>query len=173
MYASYRVLNSLLPQHAADWREMLTSVGLGPDNAQEDIISPIGIGNMAGNAVVTAREHDGMNQLGDEDGRTYNRQPYADYLGYEPVNTAYQLRNPSRWQPNIVSKGNGIFQVQQFVTPQLRVTQPYSYDNPDAFRVPVPWASNVRHRRAYQRDSLSIWGSPGDFLGWARQGYGK
>jgi hypothetical protein len=40
-----------------------------------------------------------MNQLGDEGGVLCNRQPYADYTGYDPVNTAYDLRDPSRWQP--------------------------------------------------------------------------
>jgi hypothetical protein len=40
---------------------MLRSVGLDPDDNQENTITPIGIGNLAGNAVVAAREHDGMN----------------------------------------------------------------------------------------------------------------
>ena len=118
MYASYRVMNSLLPQHAADWRNMMASVGLDPDDAHTSGTDAIGIGNAAGNAVAAAREHDGMNQLGDEGRRLFNRRPYSDYLGYAPVNTAYELHDPSRWQPNIVTRGNGLFQVQQFVTPQ-------------------------------------------------------
>jgi hypothetical protein len=138
LYASYRVLNSLLPQHAADWRNMLASVGLDPDDDQQNTTTPIGIGNLAGHAVVAAREHDGMNQLGDEGGRRYNLQPYADYLGYKPVNTAYELRNPSRWQPGIVTRGGGIFQVQQFVTPQMRLTTPYSLRQPSGFPRPRP-----------------------------------
>ena len=144
LYASYRVLNSLLPNQKEAWRNMLNSVGLDPDDAQENMDSPIGIGNSAGQAVVAAREHDGMNQLGDEGGRRYNRQPYADYLGYEPVNTAYELKDPSRWQPNIITMGNGIFRVQQFVTPQLRVTKPYSYDTPNRFNAPKPVLSDPR-----------------------------
>jgi hypothetical protein len=145
IYASYRVMNSLLPQHAADWRNMMTSVGLDPDDAHTGGADAIGIGNAAGNAVAAVRERDGMNQLGDEGGRLFNRRPYSDYLGYEPVNTAYQLHDPSRWQPNIVSRGNGLFQVQQFVTPQWRVTQPYSYRNPDQFRADPPVNSNPHH----------------------------
>jgi uncharacterized protein DUF6851/vanadium-dependent haloperoxidase-like protein len=156
LYATYRVGNSLFPQNAADWREMLTSVGLDPDDAQENTNTAIGIGNSAGNAVVEAREHDGMNQLGDESGREYNRRPYADYLGYKPVNTAYKLRNPSRWQPNIITKGNGIFQVQQFVTPQMRVTLPYSYDDPNRFRAPFPTDSQVQNLSAYIRQADEV-----------------
>ena len=86
---------------------MLTSVGLDPDDASEDKTTPIGIGNLAGKAVVAFREHDGMNQLGDHGGRMYNLQPYADYTGFEPVNTAYDLRDPSKWQPRILPSGNG------------------------------------------------------------------
>ena len=125
LYASYRVLNSLFPQHTGQWRAMLSGVGLDPDASSTRLSSPIGLGNRAGNAIVAARERDGMNQLGDEGGRQYNRQPYADYTGYEPVNTAYTLSNPSRWQPNVVTTGNGLFKAQQFVTPQLRLTVPY------------------------------------------------
>lgn len=154
LYASYRVLNSLLPNY--NWGEMLTSVGLDPNDDSEDINTPVGIGNKAGNGVVAAREHDGMNQLGDEGGRKYNLRPYADYLGYEPVNTAYELRDPSRWQPNIVTKGKGLFQVQQFVTPQLRVTRPYSYNNPNMFHAPVPTNSNVHHRSAYKMQADEV-----------------
>lgn len=159
LYASYRVLNSLLPRHDTVWREMLESVDLDPDDDREDAATAVGIGNLAGAGVVAARERDGMNQLGDEGGRTYNPQPYADYLGYEPVNTPYRLRDPSRWQPNIFTRGNGIFQVQQFVTPQLRVTLPYSYDDPGSFRVDRPRDSNPRGpggRAAYQRQADEV-----------------
>jgi hypothetical protein len=145
IYASYRVLNSLLPQHAADWRTLLISVGLDPDDAHTNETDAIGLGNTAGNAVVAAREHDGMNQLGDEGGRRFNRRPYADYLGYQPINTAYLLHDPSRWQPNIVSKGNGLFQVQQFATPQWRATQAYSYPHPHQFRADPPVNSHPDH----------------------------
>jgi hypothetical protein len=146
LYASYRVLNSLLPQHAEAWRQMLRDAGLDPDDDRRDLSSPIGIGNRAGLAVVAAREHDGMNQLGDEGGRKFNRAPYADYLGYRPVNTAHELRDPSRWQPLVVTDGSGVFRVQQFVTPQLRVTRPYSYHDPDRFRVEPPRASLLQGR---------------------------
>jgi hypothetical protein len=158
-YASYHVLNSLYPAHASEWRAMLLSVGLNPDDTQANTMTPTGIGNRAGKAVVAVRERDGMNQLGDEGGVKYNRQPYSDYLGYEPVNTAYDLKDPSRWQPNIVSSGNGIFRVQQFVTPQMRVTRPYSYNTPDRFNAPRPVRSNPRGpggRQAYVEQANEV-----------------
>ena len=46
-------------------------------------------------------------QLGDENGRTYNRQPYMDYTGYEPVNTAYEVKkNETTFSMLMVGKDN-------------------------------------------------------------------
>jgi hypothetical protein len=156
LYASYRVLNSLLPRRNAEWRAMMTSVGLDPDNNTDNAATPIGIGNLAGNAVVRARQNDGMNQLGNEGGVDFNRQPYADYTEYEPVNTAYELRDASRWQPRLTTGGNGIFTVQQFVTPQFAKTRPYSYRDPDRFRTPRPDASMQPGSRAYQQQADEV-----------------
>ncbi len=122
-YASYHVLNSLLPNRNEDWRNMLVHVGLDPDNPSTNTETPEGIGNLAGEGVVAFREHDGTNQLGDYWGRTYNLEPYADYTSFKPVNTAYRLRHPSKWQPRIIAMANGAFHVQQFVTPQYRYVQ--------------------------------------------------
>ena len=159
LYATYHVLNSLLPNRNADWRAILTSVGLDPDDASEDQTTPVGIGNLAGKALVAFREHDGMNQLGDHDGRMYNLQPYADYTGFEPVNTAYDLRDPSKWQPRILPSGKGTFQIQQFVTPQYRYVTPYSFEDPNQFHTPRPIASNPRGprgRRAYKEQADEV-----------------
>jgi hypothetical protein len=142
LYAVHKVLNSLLPQNAQDWRGMLQSVGLDPDNQSTDTTTAVGIGNVAGAAVVAAREHDGMNQLGDEGGRKYHRRPYADYTGYEPVNTAYELVDAGRWQPRMGTAGGGMFNVQSGVTPQWALTRPYSYDDPAMLPTPVPDKSN-------------------------------
>jgi len=150
LYASFRVFNSLMPQFAQTWREMLQSVGLDPADNSTDPSTPVGIGNLAGRGVVTARERDGMNQLGDHGGRVYHRQPYSDYTGYRPRNTAYELVDASHWQPNIVTKGNGVFQVQQFVTPQLQYVDAYSYADVKEFRLPAPTASNHRNKAAYK-----------------------
>ena len=149
-FASYRVLNSLMPRFASNWRAMMLSVGLDPDDRSEDRRTPVGIGNAAGNAVVANRERDGMNQLGDEGGQRYDRRPYEDYTGYAPVNTPYALLDPSRWQPLMTTPGNGTFSAQQFITPQWKLTQPYSYRTPSAFSTPVPVASNVDNLAAYE-----------------------
>src|SRR5262245_33744680 len=156
LYASYRVLNSLFPQAKSTWRNMMTSAGLDPDDSSTNKQTAAGNGNLAGNAVVAFREHDGMNQLGDEGGRLYNRQPYSDYTGYKPVNTAYEILNPSRWQPSFATRGTGIFSIQQFVTPQWRMTVPYSYSTPDPFVAPVPVNSNVQNFSAYKQQADEV-----------------
>ncbi len=138
LYASYRVLNSLAPQAKADWDAILTGVGLDPNDDHESTSDAIGIGNSAGNAIVEARENDGMNQLGYDDGREFNPQPYADYTGYKPRNTAFKLKDSRKWQPQLVRNRYGITRVQQFVTPQYALVEPYSYDDPGDYSSPKP-----------------------------------
>ena len=153
LHASYRILSFVIPQNAAGWREMMTVNGLNPDDAQENNTTPVGIGNLAAKAIIAARSNDGMNQLGNEGGRRFNLQPYSDYTGYQPVNTAYVLRNPSRWQPNLIPFTGGQagqFHVQQFITPQFGFTKPYSYSDPRQFTVPPPRKSNHNNREAYR-----------------------
>ena len=155
--ASYRVLNSIYPLQQVEWRDMMIDAGLDPDEDSEDLSTPVGIGNAAGRAVVEAREHDGMNQLGDEGGRTHNRRPYADYTGYEPVNTAYTLKDPSRWQPALVGRDNGIQTVQSFVTPQWGITKPYSYASPEIFSLPPPRKSEwPRRKNEYRAQAAEV-----------------
>jgi hypothetical protein len=156
IYASYRIMNSLMPQFAAEWRAMVASVGLDPDNASEDLATAIGIGNAAGRLVARDRERDGMNQLGDEGGRKYNRRPYEDYTGYEPVNTAFRLSDPSRWQPLLTSPGTGAFSIQHFAMPQWALARPYSYANPARFRAPRPLASDVNDYAAYRAQADEV-----------------
>jgi hypothetical protein len=157
LYASYHMLRNLLPGYESEWRQMLTSTGLDPDEVSQDVTTPVGIGNRAAAGVIASREHDGMNQLGDEGGRGYHRQPYADYLGYQPVNTADVLRDPARWQPNVVTTGSGIFRVQEFVTPQFARTRPYSYRSPTEFSVPRPVNSDpVRNPAGYRAQAEQV-----------------
>ena len=156
IYASYQIMNSLMPRFAANWRAMVASVGLDPDDASEDLTTPVGIGNVAGKRVAAAREIDGMNQLGDEGGRKYNRRPYEDYTGYKPVNTAFKLTDPSRWQPLVTTAGTGTFSIQHYAMPQWGLTVPYSYANPDRFHVPKPTASDYENLDAYKTQADEV-----------------
>jgi hypothetical protein len=158
-YAALPVLNSLYPAERAKWSELLRSVGLDPDLESTDLSRPEGIGRAAGLAVVRVRERDGMNQLGDGDGRRFNRQRYADTTGYRSVNTGNELLDPTRWQPAVATRGNGIFTDQRFVTPQWASTRPYSIDSPEDYRVPPPRDSQMKGpggKHAYRRQADEV-----------------
>jgi len=156
LYASYRTLNSLLPNHKADWREMLMRVGLNPDDNSTDTTTPVGIGNVSAAAMLAVREHDGMNQLGDEGGQVYNRRMYLDYTGYEPVNPPTRIIDPRRWQPMLLSKVSGPITVQTFRTPQWALTKAYTYDDPTVFRVPPPTKSDPTNVVEYQQQADEV-----------------
>ena len=128
VYSSRPVLDSLLPSFEADWDAMVDALNVDLSDPEQAMAATIG--EAAGQAVMAARLQDGMNQLGDEDGSVYNLKPYADYTGFRPRNTAYRLRDPRKWQPAIVTSGNGLFSVQQFVTPQMALTAPFLTAHP-------------------------------------------
>src|SRR5215470_9111939 len=91
IYAQYQLLKEVLPKRVAPMRALMTALGLNPDDDSENPTSPVGIGNIAGKSVFEDLKHDGMNFLGYEGGRRYNPRPWADYTGYRPVNTAFEL----------------------------------------------------------------------------------
>jgi hypothetical protein len=159
LHANYQVVKGIEPRREPDFRALMTAVGLNPDDESESRTSPVGLGNLAGKAVVAAALRDGMNQLGDT-GRRYNPKPYADYTGYRPVNTAFELTDPSRWQPGLGphsrrlggSGGDlGIFVVQQFATPQLRLARAHTFADPRQFTLAPPDHTDHTRPRDYQR----------------------
>lgn len=150
LYASYRLLGNQFPSRLGDFRRMMTSVGLDPDDNQRNTTTPIGIGNMAGDGVVARALVDGMNQTGDDGNCVYNCEPFQDTTGYRPVNSIYEVIDASRWQPYIHTSGNGIFTGQTFVTPQYATAVPYSYSDPTVFSAPPPVSSDPGNFTAYK-----------------------
>lgn len=160
LYAGYQVLKGVFQERVPIMRQGLLLLGLDPDDESVDPTTPVGIGNIAGKAIVQARMHDGMNHLGDI-GRTYHGKPYEDYTGYQPVNSPFELSDPSRWQPGMhphrrrVGGGpgdKGIWMVQRFVTPQFRLVKPYTYRRPHRFWLAPPDHVDHTRRRSYQRE---------------------
>jgi len=156
IYAAYRILMDRLPEGRDDWRGMMDSVGLNPDDNSEDKETAVGIGNLAARGMIEARTNDGVNRLGDEGGRRYNLRPYEDYTGFKPVNTAYELSDPSRWQPNINPYGNGVFTIQNAVTPQIRLATPFTYSDASKYKLSPPVNSDVRNIEAYRRQADEV-----------------
>ncbi|WP_329550529.1 DUF6851 domain-containing protein [Streptomyces sp. NBC_00696] len=151
LYASSHVANAVYPEREHVMRQMMTVLGLDPDDTAPDPTTPAGIGTLAGQAAVRAHAHDGMNFLGDL-GRTHHGPAFADYTAYRPANTPHELTDPARWQPaqrphrRRAGGGpgdKGVFTVQQFLTPQLRLTTPYTYEDPARFELAPP--EHTRH----------------------------
>ncbi len=155
LYSAFTSLNKVHPAHRSEWREMMERAGLDPDDTREDPTTPSGIGILAAKNAFAARENDGSNRDGSEGGRRYNRQPYSDYTGYEPVNTAYRLRDPSRWQPNTFSS-KGVFTSQEFALPYFGRVRPFTYDSPARFKVPAPRQSDHHNRAAYKAQADEV-----------------
>lgn len=159
LHSSYRTVSGILPEQEPLVRQLLLAVGLDPDDDSEDLTTPVGIGNVAGKSVVAAIQHDGMNMLGDE-GRKYHGQPYEDYTGYQPVNSPFELSDPSRWQPALTPHGRrqgmghgdlGIFTVQHLATPQMRLVDAHTFDDPDQFDLAPPSFLQNPHSARYKK----------------------
>ncbi|MCY4147485.1 MAG: vanadium-dependent haloperoxidase [Chloroflexi bacterium] len=146
LHAAYHSLVGVVPSSEPVWREMLVAAGLDPDDASLDPNTPQGIGNLAGLGAVAGRLNDGYNQLGN----------YADTTGYAPVNSPTELSDPSRWQPDIVRRGIGIYTAQQFVTPQVANVEPFADFDPRAIRVPAPADSDPANAAAYKAQADEV-----------------
>jgi hypothetical protein len=161
IYAQYGIWKRMLPKDTGGVRQMMTALGLNPDDVSENLTSPVGIGNVAAKNAWEALKNDGMNTLGYEGGRKYNPRPWSDYTGYQPVNTAFELRHPSRWQPQLgphngrrVGGGPGdmgIYIVQQFVTPQVRLAKPHIFKDPGKYQLAPPTHSDHTRPAEYKR----------------------
>ncbi|MFE1444506.1 DUF6851 domain-containing protein [Streptomyces sp. NPDC058739] len=162
IYAQLGIWKRMLPNDTAGVRQLMAAFGLDPDDESEDLTSPIGIGNVAAKNTWNVLKNDGMNVLGYEGGRKYNPRPWADYTGYEPVNTPFDLNNPSRWQPQLIPHNGrrlgapghgdmGIFVAQHFITPQAGRTRSLIFKDPARFPLARPAHSDHTNTRAFKR----------------------
>jgi hypothetical protein len=122
-FAAYRALLDLFPSRAATFSALMTSLGYDPGDTTTDTTTPAGIGNVAAQAELDFRHHDGSNQLNG----------YADYTGYTPVNNPTTISDPNRWQPQLV---NGV--AQRFTTPQWGLVTPFALTAGSQFRPGAP-----------------------------------
>jgi hypothetical protein len=136
-FAAYRALLDLFPQtdEAPKFQALMTSLGYDPNDASTDLTRPAGVGNLAAQAVIEFRHHDGSNQLGD---LSASHVPYSDYTGYTPVNPPNQLNDPNRWQPLIVPDGKGGFVTQTYIAPHWGNVSPFALTAGSQLRAPNP-----------------------------------
>jgi hypothetical protein len=145
-FAAYRTLLFVYPDDA-DWiRQRFKAKGYDPDDASTDPSTPQGVGNTAAQAVIEYRKHDGANQLGDEKGG--DGTPYADYTGYQPVNTPGHVVDPLRWMPIPFSDGKGGSYSPGFLSPYWGRIKPFALERGDQLRPPPPpqWGSEQLQR---------------------------
>jgi hypothetical protein len=122
-YAAYTSLVDLFPTQVSSFNALMNTLGYDPTDTSTDPGSLSGIGNVAAQAVLAYRHHDGSNQLGD-----LHPGAYSDYSGYTPT-----LGNPDHWQPLVV---NGT--PQRFLTPFWGQVTPFALSSGSQFRPAGP-----------------------------------
>lgn len=135
-YAAYRSMLKYFFSDSIMLRNTMKDLGFDPDNHTLDPSTPEGIGNLAAQTIIDARINDGSNQLGTMQGSNGNS--YADYTGYQPVNSADTLKDIKHWQPKYFSDGKGGKFVPACLTPHWGKVKPLLLDSADQFRCPPP-----------------------------------
>jgi uncharacterized protein DUF6851/vanadium-dependent haloperoxidase-like protein len=133
-FAAYRCLADLFPSDISKLNVVMADQGLDPGESGASGSSPGAIGNLAAEAVLRTRRHDGSNQLGD-----MHPGVYSDYTKYVPLNDPDHIVNADHWQPlrtpNIFY---GKFKVQTYLTPQWGLVTPFALSSGAQFRPPAP-----------------------------------
>jgi hypothetical protein len=134
-FAAYRAAVDLLPgDRAGVFDPLMHQLGYDADDRTRDTTTAAGVGNVACDAVLESRHHDGANQLGDEPGAP-SRMPYADYTGYQPANAPMDLtaafdagavHDPARWQPLRYRDATGAVVTPPFVAPYWNRVKPFA-----------------------------------------------
>ena len=135
-FATYRAMIDIFPEDAAYIKARVREHALDPENNTKDRTKPEGIGNLAAEAVLTARHHDGANQLGDELGGS--GKPYSDYTFYRPVNPVDKIIDPDCWQPIEFTLASNKKATPGFLTPHWYRVQPFALERADQFRPGPP-----------------------------------
>ena len=134
-FAAYRAAVDLFPGSTSPvFDPLMRSLGYDPRDPSTDISTPVGIGNVAAQAVLAFRHRDGANQLGDEPSGIPGL-PYSDYTAYAPVNDPLDVRlpfdpttvhDPSSWQPLRYLDGTGNMVTPGFVGAQWQHVTPFA-----------------------------------------------
>ncbi|MEM9858970.1 MAG: vanadium-dependent haloperoxidase [Bacteroidota bacterium] len=135
-YAAYRTMREYYYSDSLLLESFMRELNLDPDDASMNPETPIGVGNLAAQAVISARKRDGSNQYGQEKGS--NGKPYFNYTGYEPVNSADDNTDPNRWQPKYFSDGKGGSFAPGCLTPFWDKVEPVALESGDQFRPGPP-----------------------------------
>jgi hypothetical protein len=131
-YAAYRALADLFPSQLPTFDVLMLQLGYDNRDQSTDRSTASGIGNTAAAAVIAFRHADGSNQLGD-----LAPGSYADYTGYQPVNSPAVVNDPNRWQPLAVTDAQGVVSTQKFIAPHWGHVIPFALTSGAQFRPAV------------------------------------
>jgi uncharacterized protein DUF6851/vanadium-dependent haloperoxidase-like protein len=134
-YALYRTMLHYFFSDSLMLQNKMIEFGLDPHDTTTNATTPAGIGNRAATAVMQKRRYDGANETGTM--LHPEASPYADYTGYEPVNSPDILRELQRWQPKYFSDGKGGRFAPACLTPHWNKVLPLLIDSASQFR-PIP-----------------------------------
>jgi hypothetical protein len=135
-FAAFRTMSEYYYSDRVLFENFMQELGLDPTNETLDETTPEGIGNLAAKAVIEARKGDGSNQYGEEQGS--NKQPYFNYVNYQPLNSADKNVDPNRWQPKYFSDGKGGQFAPECLTPFWDKVKPIALKSGDQFRPGPP-----------------------------------
>jgi hypothetical protein len=145
-FAAYRAAVDLFPHSKATvFDPLMVSLGYDPSNTTTDTTVPAGIGNVACQAVLDYRHHDGSNQLGDEPGGQAGV-PYSDYTSYIPKNDPMDLaaefdqttvKDVNYWQPLTYINAAGQTTTPKFLGHHWNQVTPFALRSASQFRHPT------------------------------------
>jgi hypothetical protein len=145
-FAAYRAAVDLFPvDKASVFDALMRSLGLDPSNSTTDATTPIGVGNVAAQAVLEFRHRDGANQLSDEPGGLPGV-TYSDYTGYKSANAPMDIRtafdpttvhDPNKWQQLRYLDASGALVTQAFVGAQWQRVKPFALSSAAQLRPPA------------------------------------
>jgi membrane-associated phospholipid phosphatase len=145
-YAAYRCLLYVFEAEEAYIRSEFVRLGYDPDNDSANPKTPEGVGNLVSRVLIEYRSQDGSNQEGSMPGSA--GAPYADYTGYQPVNTVEKVTNPDHWQPKLFTFLDGRQAAPGALTPQWGRVKPLVLKSSDQFRPGPPPKVESRRLKA-------------------------
>jgi hypothetical protein len=155
-FAAYRAAVDLVPGSKATILDsLMNTLGYDPTDRTTDSTTPVGVGNIAAQAVLEFRHHDGANQLGDEPGGKPGV-AHSDYTGFTSPNQPMDLRvfptcanpaqssfdptavkDPNQWQPLRYIDAAGTDFTQPFVGAQWQQLKPFALTSAAQLRSPT------------------------------------
>jgi hypothetical protein len=128
-FAAVRLSEYLVPT-STSIANLLSFYGMDTSyRGASDLTDARDIGNIAAAATIAYAKQDGWNQEGND--YPIWKHPFSDYLRWMPTNDAFELKNIAQWQPLIETKDDGVFYVQQHVTPQVAAVKTFALTQED------------------------------------------